>query len=79
MKYRCLCCNFKTLAYAEPLFYEICPVCYWENDPIQNNDENYSGGANRISLIEAKKNYKTIGAVSSDALKYVRKPFDDEI
>ncbi len=78
MKYRCPCCDCKTLVYDEPLYHEICPVCYWENDPIQNNDKDYSGGANGISLIEAKKNYETIGAVSSSMIKYVRRPFDDE-
>lgn len=78
VKHRCPCCNYKTLTYNDPLCYEICPVCYWENDPVQNNNENYCGGANGISLIEAKKNYQIIGAVSGDMLKYVRKPFDDE-
>lgn len=40
--------------------YEICPECGWENDPVQNRDEDYSGGANKMSLKEARKSYKGI-------------------
>lgn len=32
--------------------YEICPVCGWENDPVQERDPDFSGGANRQSLQE---------------------------
>jgi hypothetical protein len=35
--------------------HDICGVCKWEDDPIQNNDPDYSGGANHISLNEAKQ------------------------
>jgi len=30
--------------------YEICPVCKWEDDPIQRKDPDYEGGANGMSL-----------------------------
>lgn len=26
--------------------YDICPVCFWENDSLQNNDPDCAGGAN---------------------------------
>ena len=32
--------------------YEICPVCGWEDDPVQERDPDFSGGANRQSLQE---------------------------
>ncbi|MGN1350182.1 MAG: toxic anion resistance protein [Anaerovoracaceae bacterium] len=32
--------------------YEICPVCGWEDDPVQERDPDFSGGANRQSLRE---------------------------
>jgi hypothetical protein len=35
--------------------YEICPVCEWEDDPVQSSDPDFSGGANTLSLIDAKK------------------------
>lgn len=35
--------------------YEICAICGWENDPVQLADENFAGGANEMSLAEARK------------------------
>lgn len=41
----------------EPLAaFEICG-CGWQNDPVQYDDPDYSGGANRMSLNEARKAY----------------------
>lgn len=37
--------------------YDICDVCGWENDPVQYNDHNYKGGANFMSVNEAKAAY----------------------
>ena len=38
-------------------FYEICPVCGWEDDSAQRLDTDYCGGANRYSLNEARKRF----------------------
>ena len=38
--------------------YDVCPVCFWENDPIQYDDPDYEGGANEMSLNQARKSYK---------------------
>lgn len=35
--------------------YEICDVCGWQNDIVQNKHPDYKGGANYMSLNEAKK------------------------
>lgn len=63
MKYKCFCCECATLE-ENPNFptYEICPVCFWENDPIQNDKPDLVGGANVVCLIDAKKNYASLGA-----------------
>ena len=37
---------------------DICDVCDWCDDAIQENDPDYSGGANRMSLNEAREAYK---------------------
>lgn len=79
MKYRCPCCNYKTMDNEEPLYHDICLVCYWENDPIQNNNENYFGGANKMSLSQARQNFYKIGAVSEDVAHLVRIPLIDEL
>lgn len=38
--------------------YDVCPVCGWENDGFQNENPDYAGGANQMSLNEARKAYK---------------------
>lgn len=57
-KYRCPCCENFTLSEQPPGTYEICPVCGWEDDAVQFYDMDYAGGANEISLNQAKKRYR---------------------
>jgi hypothetical protein len=52
----CACCGQKTLD-PNVKFFDVCPVCGWEDDPIQNKHPDDDGGANHISLNEAKKAY----------------------
>lgn len=78
-KYTCPCCGYKTLTEEPPGTYEICSICFWEDDPIQFNDPFYEGGANGISLMEAQRNYQEFGACEKEMIKNVRKPnIDDE-
>ena len=37
--------------------YDVCEICGWEDDPIQFENPDYRGGANKFSLNEAKKIY----------------------
>ena len=75
----CECCGHRTLRDLCPGSYEICPVCFWEDDLIQTRDPDFSGGANRPSLSEARRNYEMIGACEERALPHVRRPTDDEV
>jgi len=77
-KYRCFCCGYYTFEENIILNHDICPVCFWENDGIQNLDCSYSGGANRENLYEARENFKLFGAINEQLLQYVRKPLEDE-
>ena len=51
----CPCCGQSTLS--EEGTYEICPACFWEDDPVQSNDPTYLGGANHISLLQARESW----------------------
>jgi hypothetical protein len=62
MTYPCPCCHNRTLSEQPPGTYEICPVCFWEDDPVQFEDEDYDGGANSVNLRSARKNYHAFGA-----------------
>lgn len=78
-EYTCPCCGYKTLDEEPPGTYEICAICYWEDDPVQFDDPDYEGGANRPSLKTAQKNYQDFGACEKRFQEYVRKPnVDDE-
>ena len=56
-KYICQCCGEKVFR-RKPEKYEICPVCGWEKDPVQEADPDFAGGANKMSLNEARAAYK---------------------
>lgn len=80
MQYQCPCCQFWTIFDdAPPGTYQICPVCGWEDDNVQFHDPAFRGGANEMSLNEAKRNYKLFGAISTEATKYTRPPNKAEI
>lgn len=78
-KFKCPCCGFFTLSEKPPGTYEICPVCYWEEDNVQYDDPGYAGGANDVSLNTAKENYKKMGAISLEFVAKTRKPLQSEL
>lgn len=79
MKYICACCGYRTLEEdpCHPTF-EICNVCFWEHDPVQEDKPDFSGGANALSLNQSKANFAQFGACEERFIKHVRKPHKDE-
>ena len=77
-KVSCPCCGSLTLSENNAAG-EICPVCFWENDRLQNADETLAGGANKVSLSKARENYKQFGACEERFAAYTRKPVPAEI
>lgn len=78
-KERCPCCKYATLP--ERNSYEICPVCFWEDDG-QNEDraEEVWGGPNyALSLRDGQRNFAEFGATERRFLKHVRPPLPDEL
>ena len=65
-KYACVCCGSRTMQEKPPGTYEICPVCGWEDDPVQFRDPDRAGGANEMSLNEARAAWKKRSAVNED-------------
>ncbi|MCQ2396865.1 MAG: hypothetical protein MJ106_04115 [Lentisphaeria bacterium] len=55
-KAKCPCCGIRVLDTKGK--YEICPVCGWEDDPIQAKDHAFAGGANSIALVDARIAWK---------------------
>jgi hypothetical protein len=76
--YRCPCCAYKTLH--ERGGYEICPVCFWEDDEQDDHDaDEVRGGPNgTLSLSDGRKNFKLQGAYDARFVNNVRPPLPDE-
>jgi hypothetical protein len=73
----CACCGYHTLPEAPGGTFHYCPVCGWEDDPVQFDDPDYRGGANEPSLREARRNFEMQGRC--DNLDYpVRPPAANE-
>ena len=55
----CPCCRYPTLT--EPAAYEVCSLCYWEDDgqDTANAAEVWSGPNHGYSLSQARRNFET--------------------
>ncbi|WP_093198421.1 CPCC family cysteine-rich protein [Variovorax sp. YR750] len=75
----CPCCSCFTLL--ERGAYEICPVCFWEDDGQDELDVFVArGGPNRsLSLAQARANYRSVGACDERSVQYVRQPYSFEL
>ncbi len=73
---KCPCCENYTIIE----IFDICDVCYWQYDKVAHNrGDEYVGGANKVSLTEARNNYKKFGASEKRFENDVRSPRSDEL
>ncbi|MFG3614040.1 CPCC family cysteine-rich protein [Rummeliibacillus stabekisii] len=63
----CPCCNYETLIQRGE--YEICPVCFWEDDG--NNVPSRYSGPNHMTLSEGRRNFEKYGACSKEEVKSI--------
>jgi hypothetical protein len=63
----CRCCEFRTLPHAGE--YDICPVCFWEDDG--SSSEDAFSGPNRMTLREARAGFAEFGAIAAAMLPHV--------
>ena len=75
----CPCCRFFTLEQRGA--FEICPVCFWEDDGQDDHDADIArGGPNStLSLSEARKNFLQFGAMEKQFVEKVRNPKPEEL
>ncbi|MCP4412104.1 MAG: hypothetical protein GY808_06000, partial [Gammaproteobacteria bacterium] len=59
--YTCPCCGY--IVFNEfPGSYDICEICFWEDDVVQLYLPTLDSGPNKTSLIEGQVNYFQFGA-----------------
>lgn len=71
----CPCCAFLTLP--ERASFDICPVCFWEDDG--NDDPDGDQGPNGVTLRVARQNYQALGVSEARFKHLVREAQGDEI
>lgn len=69
-RYPCPCCGYMVFE-ESPGSYDICPICYWEDDLSQLRFQRTTG-ANHVSLLEAQRNYDRDGVCELRFLSNVR-------
>ncbi|MFJ4920852.1 CPCC family cysteine-rich protein [Streptomyces sp. NPDC088725] len=74
-RFPCPCCGHRVLGTFG--FYEICPICRWEDDVSQLRWVT-SLGQNGTSLVQAQRNYMEFGVSDEKWRSHSRRPFLDE-
>lgn len=69
LMHQCPCCDHFTLE--DRGQYDICPVCFWEDDGLDIGEIDEHSGPNHLSLREGRKNFGLIGACDKKAVAHV--------
>jgi hypothetical protein len=74
----CPCCGY--VVFKEPPgSFDICPICYWEDDIVQLAFPDLEGGANACSLMDGQRTFARVGACEERCVDVVRSPRANEI
>lgn len=65
----CPCCGFLT----SPGDWDVCPACFWENDPVQLREPDMANGANKVSLRQGQRNFAKFGACERGMVPHVHR------
>lgn len=73
----CFVCGHRTLD--ERCDWDVCPVCFWEDDVLVADGQDVSSSANGgIMVSQAQANFMLFGAISNDAINNVRPADENE-
>ena len=72
----CLACGYLTLDQRGD--WEICEICFWEDDVIADRCDVFSQ-ANRMMLSTAQENFARIGAIDERSVEFVRSPTVNDV
>jgi hypothetical protein len=78
MSWPCVCCGYFTLPSPTGSSDEICPVCFWQDDHVDNRGTDVLG-PNKVELSVARANYARLGAHEERWVSHVRPPLPEEL
>ena len=80
-KIECPCCGNYTIESDDEVIVEICEVCFWQYDLVAQKRPEENIGANGVSLIDARRNYKKYRACKKEFadVGLVREPTFEEL
>ncbi|WP_081748841.1 CPCC family cysteine-rich protein [Nocardiopsis sp. CNT312] len=78
IRFPCPCCGFRVHE-DPPGSHMICPVCDWEDDPVQLRWPRMPGGANKASLYEAQRIFKEANPHLGETVEVVKNNFKHEV
>ena len=76
-EYPCPACGH-VIFLEPPGSYDICEICFWEDDIVMLRWPGTGGGANHVALVEAQRNYAEFGASERAHVVHVRAATDDD-
>jgi hypothetical protein len=81
LRKKCPCCGFYTVDSDDEVIVDICEVCFWQYDVMGHECPEEIIGSNKVSLNDARENYKKYGACKIEyaSSKWVREPMSDEM
>jgi hypothetical protein len=79
MHKQCHCCNNYTVNSDDEVIVDLCPVCFWQYDAVAHDKPDTMKGANRITLNEARKNFRKYGVCKPEFKRMVREPLFKEL
>ena len=68
-RHQCPCCDYFTLESRGS--YEVCPVCYWEDDGTDLSELDRESRSNHRTLREARASFERVGAADEAAVPLV--------
>ena len=71
------CCGYLTFE-EPPGSYEICPVCFWEDDVVQLAFPRWRAAQTSAALVEGQRNFAAFGACERRLISHVRPPREGE-
>jgi hypothetical protein len=75
-EYPCPVCGYFTIE--TPQDWDICPICFWEDDVLPDRADASSPANRGMSIAEAQANYILHGAVDLSRKRHVRPPGPDD-